>query len=751
MDGCFDSIQYAKIVFIAVIVALLTSSIGQAQSFQRGGTEFNAKRVATLGSGKSFNAAVTEFFHHGEIAPDGRNVVVAVKNQLVPCRVLQLGPGDFCRLAFQTIKGQTEYDILYGGDPPAEPSPPWTCQDGLLLETRHFRNCNLQNLAPLQRAFESSSPFGSDFVEAVFHGENPFSLKREPFFSKYTGYLDIPAAGKYGFITASQDASFLLIDDKQVASAPGRHGPLRFALRNIRQDIQLSAGLHKFEYYHAAAGSDAIMAAYWEINPLDPKPKPQVIPTTAFHADRIARLPAGSLTLRTSKLVPDFTVKISGDVPLPEGAQSLVAVSFRDASPKTLLNQNKGQWDFGDGQTSNEMNPVHVYLRPGLYTVNLSVRLTGRTVEIANRVDVEAPSLDHKDKLHELDDHLKLLETYNIKTLDAASLSQLVSAYELKASQLLNRAEVLQKELDEGPADPNRKPHDEKDKPRIKRIIENFSSQSRQYISRALETGKAAFAADSAAKGDEDLIKLAQHIAPIARCQLDDSPGALQIWEGAAENIKNPALKAECQISAADILINDLVRAQDAKKLLDQAAAALDKNKSPRQTADFQRVWGDYYAAAGNGKAARDAYTAAEQALGIQRKFIESTAWKGAHSRSAEDFIKSNRFDQAAEELQAWQREYPSEKIQGYLTLLYARYWAARGKFAQAIAQAEQLQAVNPDSAYTDQILFLAADCELRRGREDRAAATLHSILKDYPGSPLVPTVRKKLEELEKS
>ena len=83
------------------------------------------------------------------------------------------------------------------------------------------------------------------------------------------------------------------------------------------------------------------------------------------------------------------------------------------------------------------------------------------------------------------------------------------------------------------------------------------------------------------------------------------------------------------------------------------------------------------------------------------------------------------------------------------MTLLYARYWAARGKYAQAVAQAEQLQAVNPDSAYADQILFLAADCELRRGREDRAAATLHSILKDYPGSPLVPTVRKKLEELE--
>ncbi len=448
--------------------------------------------------------------------------------------------------------------------------------------------------------------------------------------------------------------------------------------------------------------------------------------------------------------MPDFTLKISGDVPLPDNQPPLVVVSFHDASPKSMISQNKGQWDFGDGQTSNELNPVHVYLRPALYTVKLSFRLSGKTAEIANRIDVEAPSLDYKDKLHEISDHLKLLDTYNLRTLDAASLRQLVLAYELKASQLSGRADDLKKEIEEGPADPNRKPDDEIEIARKKRMIENLLSQSRQFISQAVDTGKAAFAGESAAKDDDDLIKLAQHIAPIARCRLGDSPQALQIWEGAAGNVKNPALKAECQISTADILINDLLKAQDAKTLLDQAAAELGGGKSGHQAAVLQRVWGDYYAATGNGKAARDAYAAAEQAAGPGRNFIESTAWKGAHSRSAEEFIKLNQFDQAAEELQTWQREYPGEKIHGYLTLLCARYWAARGKYAQAVAQAEQLQAVNPDSAYADQILFLAAECELRRDRQDRALATLHSILKDYPGSPLVPAVQKKLAELEK-
>jgi TolA-binding protein len=738
------------VIPVAIFIGLSISDSTLAQSFRRGGGEYNAIRTIELGVGKSFNAAVTEFYHHGEIAADGRNVAVAAKNQLVPCRVMQLGPGDYCRLAFQTVKGQLQYDVLYGGDPPTEPAPEWTCKDGLILETRHFSNCNLQNLAALRRAFESSAPLGSDFVEGVFHGCNPFSSKREPFFSKYTGYLDVPTAGKYGFITASQDASFLLIDDKEITSAPGRHGPLRFAFRNIRQDVQLSAGLHKFEYYHAAAGPDAIMAAYWEINPQDPKPKPQVIPPTAFHADRIARLPAGALTLRNMKSAPDFSLKISGEVPLPDGAQPLVAVAFRNASSKTLISQNKGQWDFGDGQTSNDFSPVHVFLRPGLYTVKLTYRLAGRDVEIANRVDVQTPTLYPKDKPHEIDDHLKFLESYNTKTLDAVSLRQLMSAYELKASQLLGRAETLQKELDEGPTEPNKKPYDDKDKPRIKRNIENLSSQSRQYVLLAVDAGKAAFDDDSAAAGDDDLIKIALHIAPIVRFRLGDSPGALQIWKNAAEKVKSLVPKAECQIAAADILVNDLVKSQEAKPLMDRADAAVGKIQSPPTAAMFQRVWGDYYAAQGDGKDARAAYAKAEQLQGTVRNFIESTAWKGAHSRSAEEFVKSDRFPEAAEELQAWQREYPGEKTGGYLTLLYAKYWAARRKYAQAIAQAEQLLAVNPDSAYADQALFLAADCESRLGREDRAAATLHSILKDYPGSPLVPAARKKLAELEK-
>ena len=81
--------------------------------------------------------------------------------------------------------------------------------------------------------------------------------------------------------------------------------------------------------------------------------------------------------------MPDFTVKIAGDVPLPDDDVPLVGVAFRDASPKALSMQGaKLRWDFGDGQTSTLRDPNHVYLRPGLYPVKLAIRRGGKTLEI---------------------------------------------------------------------------------------------------------------------------------------------------------------------------------------------------------------------------------------------------------------------------------------------------------------------------------------------------------------------------------
>jgi gliding motility-associated-like protein len=51
---------------------------------------------------------------------------------------------------------------------------------------------------------------------------------------------------------------------------------------------------------------------------------------------------------------------------------------------------DKYEWDFGDGDTSGEINPVHTYTASGLYSVNLkTISNKGCTSEISRQVDVD--------------------------------------------------------------------------------------------------------------------------------------------------------------------------------------------------------------------------------------------------------------------------------------------------------------------------------------------------------------------------
>ena len=739
------------ILTFALATPLILSSRLPAQSFRWGGTEFNAVRKVSIPPDKKYSIAVTQFFHHGQIAPDGKNLVVVAQDQkLVKSQVLQLGPGDYCRLAFQTAGPQRNYEVYYGGDPPAKDAVgAWTSVTGLLLETRRYKQCNLNSLTSVREAFESSQRIGADYVPNVRHSHNPFSLKPEPFLSRYSGYLRIPKAGKYGFMTSSQDCSFLLIDDKLVVDAPGPHGPQRRAITGSRKDVQLSAGPHKFEYYHAASGPRACMVVAWEVSPKEPKPKPSAIPSELFDSGSIGRVPAGSVSLRTEKLVPDFVVNIAGDVPLPDNPSPLIGVRFADTSPKSLSVNAKVQWDFGDGQTAEGPNPVHVYLHADTYTVTMTVRRTGKPFEMTNRVYVDRPVLTPKDKLHALDDYLPILETYNPETLDGFGLRQLVLAYQWKADSILASLAV---DEDDGKknADEEAEPEKPQNPAEARKAAEAKKAEAQEYIAAAVAAGKVAFLERSAAKKDEDLIELARLVGPMAREQLGESRLAGQIWHSAAQKISNRALKAECEIQAADIAASDMINTETAKSFLETAAGHLGKDPKGPVASHFERVWGDYYALTADGEAARKAYLKAEAITASTRTLIERIAWQGAHSRSTEEFLKNGDLGRAAAELHAWEREFPADKIGGYLTLLTARYWAGRRLYDQAVSLADGLLTVNPDSPYIDQALLLAAECELQRGRIDRALATLHSLVNDYPGSPLVPDAQKKIAALKK-
>ena len=686
-----------RVVALAVLAFLVAGPGGNLPAQQAGepaqetaetGSGLIYQRKVQLPQGPALPAIVmTEFFTNGELSASGSSIVVHdSRRNAVPWRILQLGPGDFCRLAFQTVPKQHLYKIYYAGKGEPEKPPAWTNRAGLLLETRHWTNCNLRSLDSLRDTFKSAEPFGSAFVPAVFHRYNPFWPDPEPFLSQYQGTLRIARPGLYRFFTSSQDCSFLLIDGKLVVAAPGRHGPVHDS--RIRGEVNLSAGPHEFQYLHAAAGADACMVAAWQ-PPGSAKPEP--IPPEAFGSEAIGQYPAIGV-----KHLHEYSVDIAGEVPLAGSDLPLVRVQFRSVSTRASAARPKIHWDFGDGQTSTLTDPLHIYLLPGLYTVTMKVSGESESLATTNRVPIHR-ALVFADQNHppdQLGPYLTILDKYDPAKLDPPGLLQLVRAF------------------DEG-----------------------------SLFARAAKAGQAGILARADGFGRTGGGAAGRRPAsrPAGRCRSGSEllargrqgTSACSLEGGMRDRGGRPRDQRSCSCRAG-------------------------QGCSTRRRSDWERTRNEPSPAASTGSGARKgdrssaraAYARAMAALGTRKSAVEQDAWRGAHSRSTEEFLRDKALDRAWAELRRWQEEYPIDKVESYLTLLQARYWAARNKWPQAIALAGDLVAINPDSPYADRLVFLAAECEEKNGRGDRARAAYQSLLTDYPGSPLVAEARKKLTML---
>ncbi|HNR30569.1 MAG TPA: PKD domain-containing protein [Candidatus Hydrogenedentes bacterium] len=83
--------------------------------------------------------------------------------------------------------------------------------------------------------------------------------------------------------------------------------------------------------------------------------------------DPLSALPGSMATVADFSAAP-----VSGRAPLE--------VYFTDLSSGGLYEITAWLWDFGDGETSTERNPVHVYETVGVYTVTLTIITEAGTV-----------------------------------------------------------------------------------------------------------------------------------------------------------------------------------------------------------------------------------------------------------------------------------------------------------------------------------------------------------------------------------
>ena len=82
------------------------------------------------------------------------------------------------------------------------------------------------------------------------------------------------------------------------------------------------------------------------------------------------------------------------DRELTEKLNFFFSVADKQVAFSAMINYGDAfQWDFGDGQTSSERSPVHVYAAGGTYDVKLSVTGKGATKEITKEVSLALSNL----------------------------------------------------------------------------------------------------------------------------------------------------------------------------------------------------------------------------------------------------------------------------------------------------------------------------------------------------------------------
>jgi len=614
---------------------------------------------------------------HGIVGGPAPSVrVVTAGGKETPHRIMKRGPGDRLRLCFAMLPNAKKY-FVYCGNQKAEPAETdWRPQRGLVLTGWKYRGGAIGDLAQTLETFGKAEPLqGMRFVPNVFLGHNPFGPTGDTC-HKYEGWLICPETGSYVFATSSDDASFLLIDDEQVVAWPGQH---RWRADAKHQGIaELTEGLHKFTYYHVNVGRYGGAVAAWQPPGQE---RITVIPPASFAPVVEGRL--GDLDHVSRRFQADFVFEQLGEAFFAD--RHSYRYRFTAKLPKPSANV-KLAWDFGDGTTSRQRDPEHVYLRSERYRITLAVSTVGQTSKLSNRLAVQrdwdrvATGETAAAALH-----ARIVSEYPFEAMAAADLAVAV--------QLLRRAGELDICLAAGRA-------------MIDQCNDLKPKQLAPYFDEVIQA---------------------------ARSVSSDPQRAVELCHRLEQASKDPAIRAHaCAVEGGLWLAHDvdLQKAEDAfQRVLGEYAERAGRDDVRRARigmGDIARQRGDLVSAERH-------YHAAE----LLGRADQQAANRGHFARTVEDYLRRGEWTAAQQLLNQWEWSCPTDKLTGSTTLLRARCLVAEGSRGEASEEARLLVEVNPHSARAPELLMLIADVELACGRPAGARQSLERILREHPTSSL--------------
>lgn len=637
--------------------------------------------------------AYLKFFDMGHARRDGGDFrVVDDRGATLPHKIMLHHEGVATVIAFP-LQRRGQRIWVYFGNPKARASrSDWEPEAGLFLETRQYDGRPVpNNMAQMRKLLDRfPEPYGGDYRGQIFDAYNPFGSS-EDFISIFTGYVRVRESRRYRFATLSDDASFFLVNGKMVCQWPGRHGPHAGRRGQFRGAIELSKGIHKIEYYHTDTGDGQVMELAW-IDPDEGRRGLEVVPPEFFVPILASR--EGDLEQEGGEPIVDLLVTPSRSATLEGVAGEFIECQFVNRvkiDPRQVADVS---WDFGDGVSSTEKSPNHVYVRRAVFEVRLTLNLrNGRRLEgsqkvlVSDRDDISVA--DDLFKAHELAKQIALYPFDRMPTQDLEALLPLL--------------------------------------------------RERRFLRECVEAGKALL---DDKKGTRP--EIVETLVEILTDDMNEPEQARELLTDALKKIgrKRPrAIPILLQLGRLDLEFRR--NGQMALKSANQAEELAREAKNRRAHWQAAVLVGDCHRAMGHYEEAREAYRRAER---IESPGATAGLRRSSYGLTVESYLESREFDAAREMLEQWEREYPTERLFGYSSLLWARYHVLNNNVKEAIGLLDIIHRANPDGPHARDIANFLATLLMRQNEYERAIAVLEPLKDRYDDEAFSRSVEERIQ-----
>ncbi len=308
--------------------------------------------------------------------------------------LLWSAPGEPATVIFDSSSGAKRYYAYLGSTWPALHLD--NAKAGVTLESRAGDGKTIDHLADMIAAWnQSTTVYGRALVPGIFEGGHRFGPSGN-ILEHFQGWFNVPNAEHLQLAAISTDASFVLVDGKEVVEWPGRHDYGGGMGGQHQGAVDLTPGIHSLDYYNAYVSNNeghpllcclaAKGGALGNWTMLTPDNN-YFVPVGHAHVTDY-QLQTSSPGTGSSGDAPAFAIEwvstgqsmIAPDVP----DLGLISMQFtcRPQTGETIT------WTFDDGSSTQGQTVQHLFPRPGVRTVQLSVTDGNKSCQLIQTVNV---------------------------------------------------------------------------------------------------------------------------------------------------------------------------------------------------------------------------------------------------------------------------------------------------------------------------------------------------------------------------